>query len=245
MQGARRVTIDAYVLRNSRLIDALELAAERGARVTVRLGDPELPSQRAANVDAMHQLSSHGVDVVLEPGYGPRALHDKVAIVDGVLFRDDRNWTTGEWETVLVGAQSSTRRLTLSKKEALAMEASLIRHGKGGDIIVSTESLGPGQIVDALVERAKHGDRVRLLYSPRTTDVGRVDALRRLRAAGVKVRRSCADHKICVVGDRAWIGSANATAGASSLREWGSLVRGLVSSQLRRTLEHVWEMSKG
>ena len=244
MHGAHDVSLDAFVLRNPRLIDALESAAESGAHVTVRLGDPKKSAQRSANLEAARALKDHGVHVAIQPGYGPDAIHDKIAVVDGTVFRDDRNWTTGCWETVLIEDRLSGDDRATTKHDALAREAALIRHGKGHDIIASTESLGPGPIVEALIERAKRGDRVCLMYSPATKDRGRGDALRRLHAAGVKVRRSRADHKICAVGSRAWIGSANATAGAAGLHEWGQIVGGDLAAQLRRTLEYVWATAK-
>jgi len=245
LPGAKRVELDTFVLRNSRLIDALEVAAESGTDVRVRLGDPTAGSQRKANLKAKDDLERHGVNVAIQPGYGPDAIHDKIARVDDVIYRDDRNWTTGEWETVLVDDRSRAGQdVTTTKAAALVDEVELIRHGKGHEVLVSTESIGPGPVVDALIARAKQGDHVRLMYKPGLHDLGRDDALRRLRRAGVSIRESSANHKICIVGDRAWIGSANATSGAALMREWGQTVTADLAAQLRRTLEHVWGMAK-
>jgi hypothetical protein len=245
MRTARHIELDTYVLRNTRLINALEVASDRGADVHVRFGDPSKASQRCSNLAAKRELESHAVEVSIEPGYGPDAIHAKIATVDGVVFKDDRNWTTGEWETVLVDeTRHRNRNDAITKSDALAREASLIRSGKGHDILISTESIGRGPIVEALIARAKRGDHIRLVYKPHLDDVGRDDALRRMRAAGISIRQSDADHKICVVGSRAWIGSANATAGSPEMREWGETVGADIAAQLRQTLEHVWAMAK-
>lgn len=242
---ARRVELDSFVLRNPLVLYALETAAQRGADVTVRLGDPPQTSERAANIAAMKALTDAGAHVTAEPDYGPGALHAKIAIVDDDVYFDDRNFTSRQGETILVehGAAESSQHAS-TKRTALDAEARLIREAKGDDIIVSTESLGPGPVVDALISRATSGDRVRLMYNSALHDYGRAETLERLRSAGVELRGSQENHKIAAVGTAAWIGSANATAGREETREWGRTVPADVAAKLRQTLEYCWWAAK-
>ena len=241
---ARRIDLDAFVLRNPLLLFALERAATRGAEVNVRLGDPLDASQRKGNADAMTALSSAGASVTIEPGYGPESLHDKIANVDGVLYLDDRNFTGEQSETVLIDSRApQKRRYTQIKADALAQEARLIATGKGDNVIVSTEALGEGPVADALIARAKRGDNVRVMYDPATHDPG-AQFLTKLRRAGVMVRSSSQRHKIAVAGDGAWIGSANASPGNSSTREWGAVVPRSLAAPLRDMLEYCWSTAK-
>ena len=241
---ARRVDLDAFVLRNPLLLFALRRAAERGAQVHVRLGDPLDASGRKGNVDAMTALSSAGASVTIQPGYGPQSLHDKIACVDGVSYLDDRNFTGEQTETLLIDSRpSKNRHYAETKADALAQEARLIARGRGNDVIVSSEALGEGPVVDALVARAKRGDSVRVMYDPQTHDPGR-KLLEKLRQAGVMLRSSTQRHKIAVAGSTAWIGSANASPGNASTREWGAVVPRSLAEPLRDMLEYCWATAK-
>jgi len=241
--GARNIDLEVYLLRNPLLLFSLERAARRGANVSVHFGDPLDASQRKGNLEAMAALASAGARVAIDPGYGPQSLHEKVATVDGVLYLDDRNFTSEQSETVLIDSRPEQRCYAQTKAEALAQEAQTIARGRGHDVIVSTEALGPGPVADALIARAKRGDDVRVMYDPATHDPG-VQLLEKLRRAGVTLRCSAQRHKIAVAGDTAWIGSANASPGNATTREWGARVGRSLSALLRETLEYCWSTAK-
>jgi phosphatidylserine/phosphatidylglycerophosphate/cardiolipin synthase-like enzyme len=243
IRNACSVELDVYVLRNPLLLYSLEAASERGASVSVRLGSPGDAPERAANAAAMRALSAAGARVTAEAGFGPSALHAKVAIVDDTVYLDDRNFTGEESETI-VACRPPNRDYERTKSAALADEAKMLRADSGHDVILSTEALGPGPVVDALIERARRGDRVRVMYNPEARDRASLQAVAHLRAAGVQLRASPENHKIAVSGDTAWIGSANASPGAPEQREWGMTVPEAVTSRLRATLEYCWWTAK-
>jgi hypothetical protein len=71
--------------------------------------------------------------------------------------------------------------------------------------------------------------------------------LAQLSAAGAEVRVESGRHdeKLCVAGNRAWIGSANATTGFPDTVDWG--VRTHAASavdRLRATFERNWRAAK-
>lgn len=241
----RRISLESYILRNPRLIRALEGAAERGAHVEVRLCGT--PVERGGNARLGEQnarlraaLRAHGVHASLDRSR-VGALHAKVACVDGRAFFDDRNWGVDPCETVIVDRdRRAAERLVGSKKAALAREAALIRRGRGHSVIVSTESVSPGVIVDALIERARRGDDVRLLFDAACGAKRRDAALSALRIAGVRTRASSEHRKVCSAGGRAWIGSANASGGAAGQVEWSLGVGGALARHLRALLDAAW-----
>ncbi|MBV8600643.1 MAG: hypothetical protein JO359_03655 [Candidatus Eremiobacteraeota bacterium] len=243
---ARRAELDAYVLANRRLIAALGDAASRGCDVHVRLckrphGDARLGRTNEA---LARRLRARGVEVTLAPAYGPHSRHDKVALVGSRLFIDDRNWRSSPDETIVIQRARSLR--TQTKAAALELERRLLAGGRGHDVLVSTETLGPGPIADVVAARARRGDRVRLLYNAAEGNAAaRETTVRKLRAAGVELRPSTANHKVAVVGNRAWLGSANATAaGAGAGRESGVLVGGTLARTIRERAEQIWRRAQ-
>ncbi|MGH7684438.1 MAG: hypothetical protein ACREMT_08840, partial [Vulcanimicrobiaceae bacterium] len=171
IRRAHSVELDAYVLRNPLIVYSLESAARAGAHVTVRLGDPGRAPERDANLTAMRELAAAGADVVAQPGFGPHASHAKIAVIDNAVYLDDRNFTGDESETiVLERPKIADRTYEQTKSAALAGEATMIRESSGHDVILATESLGPGPVVDALCERARRGDDVRVMYNHQTQD---------------------------------------------------------------------------
>lgn len=245
IRQAHNVELDAYVLRNPLVVYSLESAARAGAHVTVHLGDPGRAPERDANAAVMRALKAAGARVTPEPGFGPDALHAKIAIVDDSTYFDDRNFTSEQSETLICDRRKAGVREHLRPKdEVLADEAKMLREGAGHDVVLATESLGPGPVVDALIERARHGDSVRVMYNRETQNPVAALAVARLRAAGVQLRLSAENHKIAVSGDDAWIGSANASPGAGEQREWGMQVPEALARPLRATLEYCWWMAK-
>jgi hypothetical protein len=249
---ARDVTLASYVLWPGSPVErALERAGDRGARVSVTLdGQPYRggrgPSGLArVNRRSVGALRRHDVDARLTAS-GDAPLHLKAAVVDGTAYLDARNWTGDGRDPVVstrdpaaVAAVSAAlagraavappRDLALDKARALQLEAGAIRRAAGPRVDVQSESFGYSCVYDALLERATHGGGVRLLVAAREFagrgHASERSALRRLRAAGVEVRVSASDEKLCVGGDRGWVGSANATYSAGSMRDWGLRTR--------------------
>ncbi len=175
--AARTVWFGTSLLGTRPLVNALEAAAERGARVHVRLErrpyarDPaEAQAMAGENVATVRELRRHGVDARLSPLRGP-SQHAKLALVDGTAFFDDRNWpvrgdtilvTNAPRDVARVRAVFAGRhdpgagRLALRKDEALTLEASVARRAHG-DLCVETESVGRCGVVDALLARARSG----------------------------------------------------------------------------------------
>lgn len=221
---ARSVELQAYVLRPGKVLAALDAAALRGARVTVRLecapyADPsgDLAAQNAAVVDT---LIHDGADAALVDCDGSAPAHLKSARVDGAVFLDDRNWPDDGRDTIVRvtgGASFATH-----KDEALRREARTIYRAadRGEPVDVETESFGFGRIYAALKYAAARA-KVRLLVSQRDVTARSAPALERLRAAGVAIRAGPDDEKMAVSAGEVWIGSANATAGVPQQSDWG------------------------
>ena len=247
---ARRVDLAAYTLESGRLVNALGDAARRGADVHVSLeaGPYARDSIRAAalrerNEATAARLRAHGVRVRL--AHAPEApLHMKAAVVDATLFLDERNWPAAGSDTIvrttaraavtaaratIAGRAASAPALALRKDRALADEARLIAGTRSDRIDCESESFSASSVSRALLGAARHGRHVRLLVASRELHGagGRRErsAVRTLRHAGVDVRASRSDEKFCVTGESAWLGSANATAGAPHTVDWGARTR--------------------
>ncbi len=239
------IALSAYVLRPGSAVErALERAAERGAHVVVSLegrpydGGRGPEGERQANARTAAALRARGAEVRLtSPADVP--VHMKAAVVDGTAFLDDRNWTSGGDAVIstddpaevaavraaLAGESAGTPDLALDKARALALEAETIAAAPGDRIDVESESFGYSAVFEALRSRAEHGAHVRLLvaereYRSRHSSIER-GALRRLGAAGVDIRITPSDEKLCIAGDRGWVGSANATDAGQPMRDWG------------------------
>lgn len=245
---AKSVKLDAYVLGRGGMFRALERAADRGADVSVDLCEKPANKDDTAkwNASIAHSLRGHGVRVVTDPGVGLGSVHAKVAIVDDRVFFDDRNWrSSGGADTIL--ATDIDEALPLrSKAQVVADETALIRSGQGHPILVATESFGPGPVANALLERAQLGDDVRLIYNPGEETHGRETTLTALRDAGVRIETSYGNHKFACVGERVWVGSANATVtgGETGLGlEWGTELHGGLADKLRAQAEQLWHES--
>ncbi len=235
MRTARAVLLTAYTLRPGAVLDSVEDAAARGARVTVRLegrpyGDPT-GVLTANNKRVVRELRRLGADARLadtNARNGP-ALHMKAAICDGVAFLDDRNWPEAGDTIVrddfgadvgairsaaLFGRADRTPEFSTSKRDALWAERRLLAGaGRAKRVDVESESFGAGSgVYGELKHLAASGIPCRLIVSRRDLSDRSKRALTVLARSGVAVRISDSDEKMAVVdGTRAWIGSANAT----------------------------------
>ena len=245
---AASVELSAYMLEpRGAMTRALEAAADRGADVRVTLE----PFAERGRADGLRRLAgietadlrAHGVTVRLGVPGGD-TVHLKAAVVDGTAYLDDRNWTAGDETIVALAAAAdvaavhdaiggrtvATERLATEKDPALALEAAAIREGTGDCVEVQSESFGAGAISAALRVRAATGSHVRLLVN-RQIALGagakrERAVLHGLAAAGVEIRTTRSTEKLCVAGERGWVGSANATFDAVPTTDWGLALRG-------------------
>lgn len=235
MQSARSVLLTAYTLRPGSMLDAVEEAARRGARVTVRLegspyADPTgaLTANNKRIVRELRRLGADAKVVDTNARNGP-ALHMKAAVCDGVAYLDDRNWpNSGDTivrddfaadiaairSAALFGRADHTPEFSTSKRDALWAERRLLAGaGRAKRVDVESESFGAGSgVYGELKQLATSGVSCRLIVSRRDLNDKSRRALTALAQSGVAVRISDSDEKMAVVdGARGWIGSANAT----------------------------------
>lgn len=234
--GAKDVAFGTYVLRpDGPALHALLDAAHNGAHVVVTLQrDPyNIENGKAFNADSARALRRAGARVRLLE-LAETAFHLKAATCDGVAYFDDRNWTAAGREIViadnkprdaaqvraaLTGRSASSDRtaalrrdVALRKDDALARETSLIRRAGDAPVIVESEYVAASPLADALCDHAERGARTILILAGwRHHPRGEFALLQRLTRAGVDVRETGNNEKLALVGNRAWIGSANAT----------------------------------
>ena len=244
VSGAREVEVLAYTLRRGPVLDALERAARSGARVRIRLEGAPLADPRGAlarlNRRFASELAACGAEVHLA-GAGDPQVHAKAIVADGKLYLDNRNWGAGDLVVYDSGADdvagmldafdgragdAKCARLAVEKRAAVAGEAAMLRAGaRDGDVVVESESFGYGPVCSALQALAADGASPRLLVfegEAKSSERER-EALERLAACGVRVRVCRSTEKLALAGDRAWIGSANASPafGKTDTLDWG------------------------
>jgi hypothetical protein len=272
--AASSIDLAAYQLRSgSALVAALEGAVrDHHADVHVSVdGNPFHDSGGAiarATGAAARELRRFGVKVNEVTDH---SVHIKAAVIDGRAFLDDRNFTSGGHDTILEtdqaddvalvrdaidrGRTGTDGRLATHKAAAQTLEVDVVAHGSGDCVDMESESFGySGDLYHALSERAKHGDHVRLIVSDgelRDADSGAErKALAKLALAGVDVRVGASrsgvgNEKLCVAGDRAWAGSANATWPKGDPMDWGLETSDrTVVDALRARFEANWSASK-
>ena len=270
---ARSIVLGASLLGPGRLLNALEAAARRGARVAVRLeGRPytggrsraaeQLAERNARSVLALRAAGADAVEVDASDGDGA-PLHLKGAICDGVAYLDDRNWPVSGTDTIVRDTRAgdvaalraallqrraaSSRDFWSAKGDALAAETRLLDASRSArQVDVESESFGYGRIYAALERLASAGVRCRVIVDERALTPQAVAALGHLRAAGVRVRAGNATEKMALAGEaRAWVGSANATYGNAGQLDWGLRTRARsVVGELRAHFEANWSASK-
>ncbi|HEV3157000.1 MAG TPA: hypothetical protein VGZ00_06590 [Candidatus Baltobacteraceae bacterium] len=245
LRDAHEIELSAYLLAPS-MRGLLEDAAARGAHVHVRLPAPAAPGQpdlsgkaTANNAQVVDELRAHGIDASLVTSAGPQ--HAKLAILDEVLWLDDRNFPVSGPDTVLRddkvndvqaaraaldGRVASTPQLTFTKHDTLTQEVHALNSSEHGPIDVESETFGPGTISRVLDARALQGDPVRLLVARREHQgpLQEQRLLAKLASDGVQIRIRAQTDKLAVSDTDGWIGSANATAASgwtADQFEWG------------------------
>lgn len=221
---AKEIAVEAYTLHGP-VLRALEAVARRGAHVVVRLeGRPYDDARRhlsGENARIAAALRRAGADA------GPAdPIHAKRISVDGTLYLDEKNWQMGD--IVLRDDDASeAASIPMTKDRALAEEARLLGGARRRDgVIVESESFGAANVTYSALRRlGRAGAAPRLLVSEadlRETPRERA-VLTALVRDGVRVRVCRDSAKFAVAGDRAWLGSANATyaGGRWNMTDWG------------------------
>jgi len=272
---ATDIVFDTYILQaRGKVFRALEAACRRGAHVVVRVArDPyENPDGSSRNVDAVDALRALGADARVTEN-----THLKGALLDGVGFVDDCNWKQDGSDTILRDdspddirmihdaaagrIDPGTSTFATRKDDALAEEKALFASsGSAEDIIVETESISFGSLTWELGTLAKEKHcHVRLIVN--TYDLAKpggyreAEVLKWLEKSGVAVHLSSATEKFAIVGQAAWIGSANLSIEDARLRkahpgmpdtiEWGARTSDrAINEHLRTVFEKRWEKSQ-
>ena len=265
LESGRDITLGSYTLApTGPIARALEAAGDRGARVIVRLdGHPSFGHAGSGDGFAhtvVRDLTAHGVRVETTGPADPPA-HLKAAVVDGVAFLDDRNWAARGEETIvrdddptdveavrkaIAGQPAVGGSVALEKSAALAVEAAMIRTAPGDTIDMASESFGGCIVSAALAARAAAGTHVRLEVDAQILAADRSGRermlLAHLAAKGVEIRAVATNAKVTVCGDRAWLGSANATYAPGPMSDWGlTTADPAIVDALRTTFARIWE----
>lgn len=248
LASAPDVAVEAYTLHGP-VLRAVEAAARRGARVTVALdGLPHNdPNGRLAaeNRRLAGELRTAGAVVSLgEP------VHAKTIRAGGTLYLDEKNWGRGDL-VVREDDAAAARAIPMIKHEALAREAALLDAApKDAGVIVESESFGCcNAVYGRLGALARAGAAPRLLVSERELrgNAREREVLERLVNEGTQVRVCSDSEKLAVAGDRAWLGSANATVafGTSDCIDWGiRTADAAIVQAVRDRLEAQWGRAK-
>jgi hypothetical protein len=248
IEHAGEVRVQAYTLHGP-VLNALEAAARRGAHVVVELErspyDDAKGGFAAENARVAGQLRNAGADARLDD-----PVHAKTISIDGALYLDEKNWRNGD-VVVSEDDPAEAQSIPMAKSAALALEAQMLAQANTGDgVIVESESFGfANATYSALRTLALAGASPRLLvcaddlrHNPRERA-----ALERLASDGARVRLCKDSEKLAVAGDRAWLGSANATYadGKWAMPDWGvCTANGDIVCTVRSRLESEWRMAK-
>lgn len=244
---AKNISVAAYTLHGP-LLKALEEAARRGSHVAVEL---ERQPYHGANGLAREnerlaaELRAAGADASLSAG-----VHAKTMSVDGTLYLDEKNWHSND--LILREADGAeAAAIPMDKHDALALESAMLAHAKSSDgPIVETESCGVDNATYfALRALARGGSAPRLLVSKDDLrgNAREHNVLEHLASLGVRVRVCTDSEKLAVAGDRAWLGSANATYadGNFAMSDWGVCTgEPAIVEAVRTRLESQWRNAK-
>jgi phosphatidylserine/phosphatidylglycerophosphate/cardiolipin synthase-like enzyme len=255
---AKTITICVFTLSpHGKMATMLEDAARRGARVSVTFDSKAFGDAETMNSQVETDFQNAGVRVHMSPSF----LHLKAAVFDGErIYLSDKNFATRGNELVLadpypedrllveramLGVPGSNEHLWLRKADALNAEASIVKYGDTHQVDIQTESFGDGQpVYDAMIDRARAGDRVRLLvysaeYRKNTREQAVVASLLRI---GVQVRVADTNEKLAVNGQRSFVGSANQTRGLPNQIDFGYYVGDpAATTQIEQHFQENWD----
>lgn len=247
LRRSRTVEAQVYTIRG-KVLQALEDAARRGAHVEVRLeAEPASDSKGALtrrNHALVAQMRAAGIDATLQSH-----VHAKRIDVDGTVFLDEKNFD-GNADLVLRDDDANDPAIASCKSGALAGEAALLNGASRGDaVIVESETFGVTAVSSALRALARNGESPRLLVCQRTLSGNAHERaeLESLAAAGVQVRVCKDSAKLAVAGERAWLGSANATSawGQFDMTDWGACTSdAAITAAVRERLEDTWAAAR-
>ncbi|MGB8203491.1 MAG: phospholipase D-like domain-containing protein [Candidatus Baltobacteraceae bacterium] len=260
---ARTITLTAYSLEpTATVVHDLEVAADRGARVSVALSRGFGIYVRE-NEETATELGGHGIRVhVLESA--TQATHMKAVMLDGNLYLSDRNWAREPGEEIVLldripgdrtlieravlGETGNNDHLWTRKADALAAEADMLSQSQSRRVQVESESFsGSSPIFEQLKNLAAMGDDVDLIvaeseYNRRPSERATLGSLA---ASGVKVRLLNSDEKFAVAGSAVWIGSANATGGAPGQIDFGLVLRDeSIAQELSGQFDREWQQAR-
>ncbi|MBV8067332.1 MAG: hypothetical protein JO113_05105, partial [Candidatus Eremiobacteraeota bacterium] len=208
---ATQITAEAYTLHGP-VLKALEKAARGGAHVVVTLERSPYRAKHGLareNARLVAELHAAGAEARLAD-----PIHAKTISIDGVLYLDEKNWHHDDI-VLRENDRDAAALIPMTKRDALSEEARLLADAKKSDgPIVESESFGAGNVTyDALRELGLAGASPRLLVSEDDLrgNARERSLLQRLMGDGVRVRVCTDSAKLAVTGERAWLGSANAT----------------------------------
>jgi phosphatidylserine/phosphatidylglycerophosphate/cardiolipin synthase-like enzyme len=235
---AGSVVATAYLLPPGPVLQTLEDAARRGARVYVRVegrpaGDDKgrMHAMNAAAIAALKRLGADAQLIDCDGADGPK-MHMKALVCDRVAYLDDRNFVKGGDQTIVrdddgadvdavVAAAhaepyAGSDSVCTNKAAALDAQGRVLASARAkGSVDVETESFSRQSGTYAQLKRlAARGVHCRLIVSRRElrSSDKMQHAVQLLRAAGVAVRAADTNEKFAIVdGARAWVGSADST----------------------------------
>ena len=248
LDAAEEIRVEAYTLHGP-VLHAVEAAARRGATVSVALeGRPYSDSPgrlTAENQRLARELRAAGAAVSLG-----HPLHAKAIVADGTLYLDEKNWDIGDL-VLRDDDAADARSIPTNKRDALDQEAALLKGARACDgTIVESESFGSyNTVFKNLKDLAASGAAPRLLVSERQLrhNTAEQSALEELVSVGVDVRVCRDSEKLAVAGNRAWLGSANATSpfGRGAMTDWGLQTNdATIVAAVRNRLEETWTTAR-
>ncbi|MBV9270388.1 MAG: phospholipase D family protein [Candidatus Eremiobacteraeota bacterium] len=267
VERARDVTFAAYLLPDGAMREALEAAARAGATVHVRLesqpygdGARDIADE---NKEAIKELRHARIDARSTLA-GENWLHLKAVVCDGVAYLDDRNFAAHGAQTVVCDDSKgdaekvldailrddtgSSLRFSTSKWDGLKKEAALIREAHRGDTVEVASEFFSGCAVSVALRAAAHrGVHCKLeVGDQKHRKPQAITMLRNLAADGVEIRIGKTAEKFAVLDRcRAWIGSANATYGWETERDWSIRTSNEdIARAVHRNFVDVWREGK-
>lgn len=233
MRTAKDITFSAYFLRPGGPVEQVLLdAIKRGAHVTVRLngyfdnGPKRLLDWNKQAVRDLKRVHADAKMVHLSDKDGPM-LHLKAAVCDSVAFLDDRNWTAGrdivlrdttpgEVSAIRAAAgyaRAACKNIALTKAEALNRESDVIDSPRNRRVDIESETMTWHSPVYSAIKRHANDIHFRVLLSSQHLSGTTKKTIGYLETMHVDVRMVDSSDKIAIAGgERAWVGSANATA---------------------------------